>query len=196
MQEAEVFSKVLIYMGIGIAFMAIGYLTSFIIRKDNPNPEKLTPYECGEDPQGNSHVRFNIRFYVMDLIFLIFDVELVFLFPWATVFGDIQLNALNPGWGNLAFIEMMIFVGILFLGLVYAWKKGDLNWVTPSPLIPQTKVNIPLSLYEKINSTPHIKRPFTRKSVAKEETKQKGATNPAKKPAFKPRVIAKPKSSE
>ena len=77
-------------------------------------------YECGEIPEGSAWVQFNIRFYVIALIFLIFDVEIVFLFPWAVVYQDL---------GLLAFIEAFIFVLILIVGFIYVWAKGDLDWV-------------------------------------------------------------------
>jgi NADH-quinone oxidoreductase subunit A len=88
----------------------------------------LTTYECGEVPLGDTRVRFNIRFYVVALIFLIFDVEVVFLFPWATVFK-------NLGW--FAFFEMLVFLLILFVGYAYVWRKGDLDWDKPAPKIAQ-----------------------------------------------------------
>ncbi len=80
----------------------------------------MLSYECGEIPEGSAWVQFNIRFYVIALIFLIFDVEIVFLFPWAVVYQEL---------GLLAFIEAFIFVLILVVGFVYVWAKGDLNWV-------------------------------------------------------------------
>ena len=88
--------------------------------RHNKGGDKLTSYECGELPEGSAWVKFNIRFYVVALIFLIFDVEIVFLFPWAVVFQDL---------GLLAFIEAFIFVLILVVGFVYVWAKGDLDWV-------------------------------------------------------------------
>ena len=86
----------------------------------NKKGDKLDIYECGEIPEGSAWVQFNIRFYIIALIFIIFDVEVVLLFPWAVVFKDI---------GILAFIEVMIFLGILIVGFVYVWMKGDLDWV-------------------------------------------------------------------
>ena len=88
--------------------------------RKNKGGDKLTSYECGELPEGSAWVKFNIRFYVIALIFLIFDVEIVFLFPWAVVYQEM---------GLLAFIEMGIFLFILIIGLAYVWKKGDLDWV-------------------------------------------------------------------
>ena len=86
--------------------------------------EKFIPYECGEDPVGDTRIKFNTRFYVIALIFLIFDVEVVFLFPWAVVFRGI---------GVLAFVEMLIFIVVLLVGLAYVWAKGDLEWIRFDP---------------------------------------------------------------
>ena len=88
--------------------------------RGNKGGDKLTSYECGELPEGSAWVKFNIRFYVIALIFLIFDVEIVFLFPWAVVYNEL---------GLLAFIEAFLFVLILLVGFVYVWVKGDLDWV-------------------------------------------------------------------
>ena len=88
--------------------------------RSNKGGDKLTSYECGELPEGSAWVKFNIRFYVIALIFLIFDVEIVFLFPWAVVYNEL---------GLLAFIEAFLFVFILLVGFIYVWVKGDLDWV-------------------------------------------------------------------
>ena len=91
-----------------------------MIAPSNKTKEKLETYECGEESEGSAWLQFNIRFYVIALIFLIFDVEIVFLFPWAVVFKEM---------GLLALIEMGIFLLILVVGLAYVWVKADLNWV-------------------------------------------------------------------
>jgi NADH-quinone oxidoreductase subunit A len=109
-------------------FVAGGLIFAWLLRPHRPYPSKLTTYECGETPIGDTRVRFNIRFYIVALIFLIFDVEVVFLFPWATVYK-------NLGW--FAFIEMMVFLLILFVGYAYVWRKGDLDWDKPVPRIPR-----------------------------------------------------------
>ena len=88
--------------------------------RNNKGGDKLTSYECGELPEGSAWVKFNIRFYVIALVFLIFDVEIVFLFPWAVVYQEL---------GLLAFIEAFLFVLILVVGFAYVWVKGDLDWV-------------------------------------------------------------------
>ncbi|MGA9117983.1 MAG: NADH-quinone oxidoreductase subunit A [Bacteroidota bacterium] len=121
------FGRVLIFMIVGALFVAIGLITAWLLRPHRPYPSKLTTYECGETPIGDTRVRFNIRFYVVALVFLIFDVEVVFLFPWATVYR-------NLGW--YAFIEMVVFLVILLVGYAYVWRKGDLDWDKPAPVVP------------------------------------------------------------
>lgn len=118
------FAKVLLFLIIGSIFVIVALAVNRLIRPHRPNPEKSTIYECGEEPIGNPWVRFNIRFYTIALIFLIFDVEVVFLFPWAVIYREL---------GLFAFIEMVIFLLILILGYVYAWAKGDLEWDKPRP---------------------------------------------------------------
>lgn len=125
---------------------------SWLLRPDNPNEEKLTTYESGEDPIGNANIQFNPRFYVVALIFLLFDVELVFLFPWATVFGNKELIQQTKGlWGWFTLAEMVIFIIILALGLAYAWAKGYLDWVRPEQKVARMKSKIPMEMYDKVN---------------------------------------------
>lgn len=124
------FGKVFIFFVIGAIFVAGGLIAAWLVRPHRSYPNKLTSYECGEEPVGDSWVRFNVRFYVVALIFLIFDVEVVFLFPWAVVYQKL---------GLYAFVEMMIFLAILLVGYVYVWGKGDLDWDRPRPTIPTTR---------------------------------------------------------
>ena len=120
------FSSVLLFLVVGFIFLAIVLVLSRLIQaKGIPGIDKYIPYECGEVPEGSAWIRFNIRFYVFALIFIIFDVEIVFLLPWAVVFKKL---------GAFAFIEGLIFIGILIVGLAYVWEKGDLEWVKPSDL--------------------------------------------------------------
>jgi NADH-quinone oxidoreductase subunit A len=124
------FSSALLFMVVGLVFLLV---TLFIARLVRPagtySEEKYLPYECGENPEGSAWIRFNIRFYVFALIFIIFDVEVIFLLPWAVVFKEL---------GAFAFIEGVIFVAILVVGLAYVWRKGDLAWVRPED-IPKAK---------------------------------------------------------
>src|SRR3978361_1802314 len=113
------FGKILIFLITGIIMVCVAFFINKLLAPNNPNPEKLTSYECGEEPTGNAWLPFNSRFYVIALVFLLFDVEMVFVFPWAIVFGNHEINAAAPGWGTLSLIEMFLFLGILILGLAY-----------------------------------------------------------------------------
>lgn len=132
-------------------FVLVVTLTSKMLAPNRPNREKLTSYECGEDPEGNARIQLNIRFYVAALIFLIFDVEIIFLFPWATVFADEALITQAPAWGWFSLVEALLFAGILILGLAYVWARGDLDWVKPKPLTPEKISEIPDTAYEAVN---------------------------------------------
>ena len=152
--------EVLLFLAGGLAFVLGALLVSRILRPHRPNVEKLTPYESGEQPIGSPWVQFSTRFYVIALIFLLFEVEVVFLFPWATVFANPELiERTNGAWGWFSFIEMMIFVGVLVLGLVFAWAKGYLDWIRPKPEISDFKSPVPGEMYQKINERYDKKRP-------------------------------------
>jgi len=154
MAEAQLseFGEILIFLISGLLFLIGGLVTSWIIRPSRPNPQKLSTYESGEEPMGNAWVRFPIRFYVVAIIFLLFEVEIVFLFPWATVFGKKELiDQTNGLWGWFSLVEMTVFVAILTLGLAYAWAKGFLNWPKPEENESDYKSHIPKSLYDKVN---------------------------------------------
>jgi NADH-quinone oxidoreductase subunit A len=148
------FGIAMLYLLGGALFVVGGLLLSRLLRPNRPNPEKLSTYECGEDPVGNARVQLNNRFYVAALIFLVFDVEVVFLFPWATVFADVNLIKEAPAWGILALVEMLVFAGILLLGLAYVWAKGDLDWVRPSPIQPKSPARIPDEAYAQFETSP------------------------------------------
>ncbi|MBE0643322.1 MAG: NADH-quinone oxidoreductase subunit A [Bacteroidetes bacterium] len=122
------FGKALIFIILGLVFVAGGLLVAKILRPHNPTAEKTMPYECGEDPIGPQWMRFNIRFYVVALIFILFDVELVLLFPWALIFSKL---------GMFAYVAGAIFIVILFLADFYLWAKGDLEWIRPEPNVPR-----------------------------------------------------------
>ena len=109
-----------VFVAVAIGFLVVNLLVWKAIRPSRYSEEKLTTYECGENPTGSAWIQFNIRFYVFALIFIVFDVEAVFLLPWAVVFRQL---------GPLAFIEGLVFIGILVVALAYVWRKGDLEWV-------------------------------------------------------------------
>ena len=146
------FGIILLFLIAGFALLGVVLGVGRLLRPDNPNPEKNTTYESGEDPVGNANVQFNVRFYVVALIFVLFEVELVFLFPWAVVFGRADLIAQTDGrWGWFALAEMAVFVGILALGLAYAWAKGYLDWVRPKPKASEVNSPVPGELYQQVN---------------------------------------------
>ena len=119
------FATVLLFLLLGFLFIWLLIRLSDFLSRRNPTPSKLTTYECGETPVGSSWVQFNIRFYVIALIFIIFDVEVAFVYPCAAVFREWVLQ----GRGLAAFIEIALFVVILLAGLAYVWARGDLDWV-------------------------------------------------------------------
>jgi NADH-quinone oxidoreductase subunit A len=117
-------SAILVFLVMGIGFLAVNLVVWRIIRPSRFSEEKLTTYECGENPTGSAWVQFNIRFYVFALLFIIFDVEAVFLLPWAVVFRKLAQEQ-----GLLPYIEGLVFIAILVVALAYVWRKGDLEWV-------------------------------------------------------------------
>ena len=119
------FASVLVFLILGAVLVALMTGLSALLRPNNPEPSKLTTYECGEPPTGNAWINFNIRFYLVALIFVIFDVEVAFMYPVTVVFR----RWVSRGEGLFAFAEIAIFLAILFAGLVYVWVKRDLEWL-------------------------------------------------------------------
>ena len=119
------FGNVLVFMALGAAFVGVNLLIGRFLRPFNPQARKLSTYECGEPAAGSAWVNFNVRFYIVALIFIIFEVEIAFIFPVATAYR----GWVEAGQGLFAFTEIFLFIGILFIGLIYAWAKGDLEWV-------------------------------------------------------------------
>ena len=111
--------SILVFLFISL-FLSIGFiLINFISSPKNPDPEKLSAYECGFEAFGDSRMEFDVRFYLVAILFIIFDLEIAFLFPWAISLGNI---------GLLGFWSMMFFLAILTIGFIYEWKKGALEW--------------------------------------------------------------------
>lgn len=116
----DAYTDVGIFLIVGVVFVFVNMLLGRLLRPHNPYPEKLMPYECGEQPLGDAQGRFHIRYYMFALLFVIFDVESIFLYPWAVVLREL---------GTYTFVLMFVFLFMLLDGLVYAWKKGVLRWV-------------------------------------------------------------------
>ena len=186
--QLSAYGSILLMGIIGIVLVSATIFMAKILAPNKPNPVKLSTYECGEDTVGTSWVQFNPRFYIIALVFLLFDVELIFLFPWATVFGNAEFIAVDSRWGWFTMAEMVIFIGILILGLVYVWVRGDLNWVKPNHITPSTNVNIPTSAYAALNNKVYELKDYkaSTTSVVEDEPKvEPTKTSIGFKPRFK-----------
>ena len=123
------FANVLVFFALAFVLCGLMLGLGILLRPANPSRSKLSTYECGEPPSGPAWINFNIRFYLIALVFVIFDVELAFVYPVVTVFRDWIRN----GQGGFALAEITLFIGILAVGLVYVWVKGDLEWLKRLP---------------------------------------------------------------
>ncbi len=110
---------VLVFIGIAFALALVIVLASFLLARQRPDSEKLSPYECGFEPFADARSKFDVRFYLVSILFIIFDLEVAFLFPWAITLG---------ATGAFAFWSMVVFLGVLTVGFVYEWRKGALEW--------------------------------------------------------------------
>jgi len=110
---------ILIFLGIAAAMSLVLVIASYVVARQNPDSEKLSAYECGFDAFDDARGQFDVRFYLVAILFIIFDLEVAFLFPWAITLGEI---------GYFGFWSMVLFLGILTVGFVYEWKKGALEW--------------------------------------------------------------------
>ena len=116
---ATEYAPILIFIVIALAMGAMPLMLTVMVASQKPDPEKLSAYECGFEAFEDARMQFDVRFYLVAILFVIFDLETAFLFPWAIVLDDI---------GMFGFVEMMLFLVILLVGYVYAWKKGALQW--------------------------------------------------------------------
>jgi NADH-quinone oxidoreductase subunit A len=122
------FNVILVFSVVGVAFVIICLALSWLLRPHRPSPEKLATYECGVAPTGQGWYQANIRYYLFALVFVLFDIETAYLYPWAVQFrahGGV-LHLLQRG--GFLVLEMLVFLGILMFGLIYAWRKGALQW--------------------------------------------------------------------
>ncbi|MBI1328120.1 MAG: NADH-quinone oxidoreductase subunit A [Alphaproteobacteria bacterium] len=108
---------VFLFIAAGLSCLMLG--ASFIVAKQNPDPDKVSAYECGFDAFDDARAKFDVRFYLVAILFIIFDLEIAFLFPWAVALGDI---------GMFGFWSMIVFLGVLTVGFIYEWNKGALDW--------------------------------------------------------------------
>lgn len=110
---------IVIFMGVAIALGVVLILAAVVLAVRHPDPEKLSAYECGFNAFDDARMKFDVRFYLVAILFIIFDLEIAFLFPWAVAFKDIS---------TVGFWSMMVFLGVLTIGFAYEWKKGALEW--------------------------------------------------------------------
>ena len=113
------YSPILIFIVLAMGFGLVTLALSYLVQPKYPEPEKLSVYECGSEPFSDSRMPFPVRYYVIAMLFVIFDIEVIFLYPWAVTFKQL---------GIIGFIEMMIFIGLFIVAYVYAWRKGALEW--------------------------------------------------------------------
>jgi len=133
----EILLSITLFVAFGVAFVLANMLLGALARPRIPNPEKSATYECGEPTTGPSWVQFDLRFYIVALVFLVFDVEITLFYPWAVVYGAAaplaQLLGLSPfNLRQIALVDMLIFFGILLVGFAYLWRFGYLDWVRSS----------------------------------------------------------------
>ncbi len=110
---------IMVFLGVAIGLGLVLLLAAAILAVRNPDPEKVSAYECGFNAFDDARMKFDVRFYLVSILFIIFDLEIAFLFPWAVSFG---------GLSDVAFWSMMVFLGVLTVGFAYEWKKGALDW--------------------------------------------------------------------
>jgi len=113
------FFPVLLFIGVGLLLGILTLVVSYFVQPRYPEPEKLSTYECGAEPFSDARMPFPVRYYIFAMLFVIFDIEVIFLYPWAVVFTKI---------GIIGLVEMLIFIGLFVVAYVYAWRKGALEW--------------------------------------------------------------------
>ena len=115
----EAYFSILVFLAIALGLSLVMVIIPLILSKQKPDAEKLSPYECGFEPFADARGKFDVQFYLVAILFIIFDLEIAFLFPWAITLGET---------GEFGFWSMVVFLGVLTIGFVYEWKKGALEW--------------------------------------------------------------------
>jgi NADH-quinone oxidoreductase subunit A len=121
----ENYFPVLVFVLVGLAFGLAPILLGWLVAPNRPDSEKLSAFECGFEPFEDARMKFDVRYYLIAILFILFDLEIAFLFPWATIFKEIVGT---PEVKIFGFVEMLVFIGILVVGYIYAWVKGALDW--------------------------------------------------------------------
>ena len=121
----EDYFPVFVFVLVGLVFGVAPVITGMVVAPHRPDSEKLSPYECGFEAFEDARMKFDVRYYLISILFILFDLEVAFLVPWATIFGEIVSTESIKLFG---FIEMLVFIAILVVGYAYAWAKGALDW--------------------------------------------------------------------
>lgn len=146
------FSDILLFLVGGIGFLIASFTLAKLLRPTRSNEEKLSSYECGEEVVGTGQLNINARFYIIALIFVLFEIEIIFLYPMSTVFANVALqDYFEHKWVLFVAIEIAVFVLLLLLGLAFAWKKGYLEWTLPEVKTTHIPSEVPNELYQAIN---------------------------------------------
>jgi NADH-quinone oxidoreductase subunit A len=151
--EQVAFLEILTFIAGALLFVGMSYLIGYLLRPQRPNTEKLHTYESGETPAGSSWGKFNTRFYVMAIVFLLFEVETVLLFPWAAVWANPSLYEATGGlWAYYTAISAVLFITLLAVGLAYVWRQGHL--VSAPPALPSSSFSsgVPQGLYDQVSN--------------------------------------------
>lgn len=119
LQYLDSYFPILLFVFVALAFGVVTLVISYFVQPKYPEPEKLSTYECGAEPFSDARMPFPVRYYIFAMLFVIFDIEVIFLYPWAVVFSKI---------GLIGLVEMLIFIGLFVVAYVYAWRKGALEW--------------------------------------------------------------------
>ena len=164
--------NVLVFAAVGLVFVFANLIVASIVRPRRKTKVGLETYECGEETIGDAWIQFDIRYYTVALVYVIFAVEIAFLFPWALVLGDSVAGegaAAGTGIGAFALVEGVLFIAILFLGLAYVWAKGDLDWV----------LSYRASTYQPPERRPKVSLPHVKEIEATIEAQKAAAPKPA-----------------
>jgi NADH-quinone oxidoreductase subunit A len=121
----ENYFPILVFVVVGLVFGCVPILLGWLIAPNRPDGEKLSPFECGFEAFEDARIKFDVRYYLIAIIFILFDLEVAFLIPWASIFKEIVVT---PEVKFFGFLEMLVFLAILIVGYVYAWAKGALDW--------------------------------------------------------------------
>jgi NADH-quinone oxidoreductase subunit A len=150
--SVEQYAGILLFIMGSIAFCMLIYFVWSTLKPHRPNPEKLSSYECGEEAEGSGWYGFNVRFYRIALFFILFEVEVILLYPWALAYSDgTSILQWGKAWSSFLLMELIVFMVLLLGGLLYIWKKGYLDWDMEKPQTEQQESPVPLALYEKVN---------------------------------------------